>query len=405
MCEERRMGHEVDVGGWVDVGGKFRRAQSPRANSTPSALCCALVSVATLSVSTSAAALETRTYVVHRFVHAANSHDGDCGPKGPNEDADKLYARYLAEFGKSPAEVQRLINGWISGGPEGREVQQLMVNRGRINGEPVNAYTHPAAVKDPQLRTVISREGYGFNLDGKVSPEDFVDAETGEKGVDHNMFRAVGCNQGFRGTPGAEGAYWAYNLQLTGSEPAWLISITGEDLSRDGEVTITINRSYEHLKLMANGEPVPYTTYRIDPDARSQNVFRARIKDNLLTLVEPANFRIQWNPLAMPELVLTQARLRMKLKPDGKLEAIIGGYQPWESIYWGVAEGGYAKEEMVVGDVPGLYYTLRKLADADPDPQTGMNRAISAAYHFLGVPAFHATVPKTGKSPAQIVRR
>lgn len=355
----------------------------------------ALAGLSALGVSTSASALETRTYVVHKFVHAANSSEGDCGPEGPNEDADKLYARYLAEMGKSPAEVKRLITGWISGGPEAQVVQQLMVNRGRINGDPVNAYTHPAAVKDPKLRSVISKHGYGFNLDGEESPDDFIDPETSERGVDHAMFRAVGCNQGFRGVLGSEGTYWAYNLQLTGSEPAWLISISGENLSQDGEATITINRSYDHLKLMANGEPLPSTTYRVDPDQRSQNVFRARIRQGVLSFVEPVNFRIQWNPLAMPELELARAQLRMKLKPDGSLEAILGGFQPWTSIYWGVAEGGYAKEEMVVGDVPGLYYTLRKFADADPDPDTGQNRSISAAYHFVGVPAFHAPATRT----------
>jgi len=336
------------------------------------------------------ASAETRTYVVHKFVQAANSQDGDCGPKGPNEDADKLYARYLAEFGKSPQEVKRLITGWISGGPEGRIVQNMMVNRGRINGEPVNAYTHPAAVKDPQLRMVISKYGYGFNLDGEVSPGDFIDPETGETGVDHAMFRALGCNLGFRGVLGSEGTYWAYNLQLTGSEPAWLISISGEDLNRDGPATITFERSYDHLKLMANGEPFPATTYRVDPDPRSHNVFPAHIKDGVLTLDEQVEFRMQWNPLAMPELNLSRAKLRMKLKPDGTLEAVLGGFQPWISMYWAVAEGGYAKEEMVVGDVPGLYYTLKKSADADPDPETGQNQSISAAYHFVGVPAFHA---------------
>ncbi len=358
----------------------------------------ALLTIAMLAASASVSALETRTYVIHKFVHAPNSQDGDCGPEGPNEDADKLYARYLSEMGKSPAEVKRLITGWISGGPEGRIVQDLMVNRGRIEGQPVNGYTHPAAVKDPQLRTVISEYGYGFNLDGQVSPDDFIDPETGEEGVDHNMFRAVGCNQGFRGVPGNEGTYWAYNLQLTGSEPAWLISISGENLNEDGPVSITFNRSYEHLKLMANGDPVPNMTYRVDPDPRSQNNFRAHIIDGTLRFDEPVDFQIQWNPLVMAELHLSRAQLRMTLKPNGSLEAFLGGFQPWMSAYWGVAEGGYAKEEMVVGDVPGLYYTLKNLADADPDPSTGQNQSISATYHFLGVPAFHVPATSSGRA-------
>ena len=39
----------------------------------------------------------------------------------------------------------------------------------------------------------------------------------------------------------------------------------------------------------------------------------------------------------------------------------------------------------------GLYYLLRNAADANPDPKTGLNRDISAAYFVEAVPAF--TVP------------
>jgi hypothetical protein len=204
---------------------------------------------------------------------------------------------------------------------------------------------------------------------------------------------------------GSEGTYWAYNLQLTGSEPAWLISLSAADLGRDGPATVTFRRSYDYLKLMANGAPLPATTYRVDPDPRSLNVFKAHIKDRVLTLDEPVSFNIQWNPLAMPELHLARAKLRMTLKQDGTLEAILGGFQPWESMYWAVAEGGYAKEEMVVGDVPGLYYTLKKSADADPDPKTGQNQSISAAYHFVAVPAFHSPAALESRSEQALTQR
>ena len=39
----------------------------------------------------------------------------------------------------------------------------------------------------------------------------------------------------------------------------------------------------------------------------------------------------------------------------------------------------------LAGDVnaPGLYYTLKRLADAYPDPKTGENTAISAAFEIV----------------------
>ena len=43
-------------------------------------------------------------------------------------------------------------------------------------------------------------------------------------------------------------------------------------------------------------------------------------------------------------------------------------------------------------DLAGVYYAMRRLADGVPDPATGENTAISAAYFLEAVPAFHATL-------------
>ncbi len=41
----------------------------------------------------------------------------------------------------------------------------------------------------------------GMNLDGKVGPNDFTSPE-GEPGIDNQLFRAIGCVDGFRGPQG-----------------------------------------------------------------------------------------------------------------------------------------------------------------------------------------------------------
>ena len=51
-------------------------------------------------------------------------------------------------------------------------------------------------------------------------------------------------------------------------------------------------------------------------------------------------------------------------------------------------------------DVPGLYWALRRLADADPDPVTGQNRRISVAWQFTAVPAFVVPAASPVSSPA-----
>src|SRR5690606_4984836 len=81
-----------------------------------------------------------------------------------------------------------------------------------------------------------------------------------------------------------------------------------------------------------------------------------------------------------------ETQMRMTIKPDGRLDGFIGGYQPWLDYYWGISNGHQAWEAMLVNDSPGIYWLLRKFADADPDPETGRNTSISAAYHIEAVP-------------------
>jgi hypothetical protein len=70
---------------------------------------------------------------------------------------------------------------------------------------------------------------------------------------------------------------------------------------------------------------------------------------------------------------------------------MLGGYQPWLPVYWSHAKVGYIDERGFGVDAPALYYALRNAADADPDPVTGQNTAISAAYVIDAVPAFVVT--------------
>jgi hypothetical protein len=94
------------------------------------------------------------------------------------------------------------------------------------------------------------------------------------------------------------------------------------------------------------------------------------------------------NPLVAPEFQLKKTHMRLKLKPDGSLEAFLGGYQPWADLYFSFGSGGIGIEQCITGDTPGLYWLMRKHADADPDPKTHVNSTISATYYIEAVPAF-----------------
>jgi hypothetical protein len=99
-------------------------------------------------------------------------------------------------------------------------------------------------------------------------------------------------------------------------------------------------------------------------------------------------FRMFSNPLGVPEFRLQNTKFDLKLRRDGTVDGFIGGYQPWGDLYFAFAGGGQTAENCFVGDIPGLYYLLRKNADAYPDPTTGVNTAISVAYYLEAIPAF-----------------
>ena len=64
----------------------------------------------------------------------------------------------------------------------------------------------------------------------------------------------------------------------------------------------------------------------------------------------------------------------------------------------GFGRGGAGVEVNISLDMPGIYYALRKMADAVPDPKSGQNTRISAAYWIEAVPAF---IARDGRKTAE----
>jgi hypothetical protein len=57
----------------------------------------------------------------------------------------------------------------------------------------VFAYKYPLSSIYTQIQLNQSKEGFGFNLDGKVGPLDYTDPLTKETGVDNVASRVIGC--------------------------------------------------------------------------------------------------------------------------------------------------------------------------------------------------------------------
>jgi hypothetical protein len=331
------------------------------------------------------AAAETRGYVIS-MVHTATYADTDTCPRGDNGSLADLKTRRLVRRGFSEEEaIAILANGGVD--PDGNRVE--IAELPELNGIEVNPGNVPVLVADPRVHTAHGRFAYGFNLNGEVEPDSFENPDSGERGVDNQMWRALGCFEVYQVRrpvrPYNEDIAWDTALDAM---PAWLMSVSGPDLDSDGEVTVTFDRALNVAMRDARGGVLSGATYVVDPDPRSHSVFEGRIEDRVLT-IEPGDFSMQGESQFYAVLRFAATRLWLRMAEDGSASGIIGGYQPWRDYFHYLAIRG---EENAQVDLAGVYYAMRRLADGVPDPETGENTAISAAYFLEAVPAFHATL-------------
>jgi Protein of unknown function (DUF1592)/Protein of unknown function (DUF1588)/Protein of unknown function (DUF1585)/Protein of unknown function (DUF1595) len=333
---------------------------------------------------------ETRSFVLSYF-YPANYYGEDTCPAGLNPLPDVFFKRDLRILGVPQAEVDAMFNKDynIQNGHTTTRWVTLAATRG--NGHD-NVYRYPTTVPDAHLKPAVGRYGYGFNLDGRgaASPDSYEDPETHEKGVNNQLFHTIGCVQAYKGYPPPQPpleAEYRWDVSRPVME-AWLISISGQDLSRDGEVTVTFESSIDSVTIQdANAHLQRDLAYRTAAHPSWVNILRGHVKDGVI-LTEPARLTMRCDSYIQPLYEFRAARMRLKIKPDGTLEGVLGGYQPWYPVYWSHAKVGYIDERGFGVDAPALYYALRRNADADPDPKTGQNTAISAAYMIEAVPAF-----------------
>ena len=119
------------------------------------------------------------------------------------------------------------------------------------------------------------------------------------------------------------------------------------------------------------------------------------MKSGTLT-TDPYEFYMIQDPFGVSEYHFKQTRIRLTLNDDGTAKGVLGGYQPWLPIYESFALGGSTNELNLSVDTPGIYYALKRLADAYPDAN-GHNEYISSSYMIEAVPAFinHPNSDKT----------
>jgi len=260
------------------------------------------------------------------------------------------------------------------------------VDRAVVNGIEVSPFDYPdAVVKDPDIEPVSGKYAYGFDLGGPEATK-FIDPETGEK-VDNQLWRAVGCASNFQFTPPTmpymEGQAWTSGY--ADSAPAWAMQVTGDDLGKDGPVTVTLDRTLSHLVRDAKSAIRSHVTYVLDPSPRSHNVLAGEIKNGVL-LIKSGSVWLQGSAPFYIQIDLENAHMRMRTETGSKIVGYWGGYTDWRKwsyLFTSRCGGGF--------DCIGIYHGVKKLADWDPDPATGQNRKISITWRMEAVPAFLAT--------------
>ncbi len=356
--------------------------------SSSHSLAVTAISTALVSLFTAASAsAESRGYAISLIHTATYADKGNC-PKGGNGGVVEIKRKILHGLGYSDEQATQIL---ANNGMDEKGEKVDLKKRGRLNGELVDVHSFPNSAPDPQIETPQGRFAYGFNLDGAVQPGSFEDPDTHERGVDNQMWRVLGCYAVYnvRRPVVPYNEYIAWDTAMD-AMPAWLLSISGDDLSKDGDVTVTFDRSLNIVMRDARGGVLPGSSYTIDADPRSHSTFKGSIKDRVLS-IEPGDFSMQGESQFYAVLRFSKAQLRLKLNPDGSLSGLIGGYQPWLDYYHYLAIRG---EETGQVDMPGVYYAMKRYADADPDPATGENRAISAAYYIEAAPAFLTTLDR-----------
>lgn len=223
---------------------------------------------------------------------------------------------------------------------------------------------------------------YGMNLDGKIGPNDFTSPD-GERGIDNQLFRAVGCIIGFR-PDGLEDVFEPKRI-LDNRFDRTMIELTGvDDLANDNDVQVTIYRGLDRLLTDATGNQVmPGGSQRIDArwGKRFIKQLRGKIVNGVLTTEPVDEIVIPWmiSPDAPTIAIIRGARLRLKLTPTGA-EGLIGGYTDVDTWYrWLLRNNSTHHLSNGQESAISLYKALRRLADGYPDPKTGADTAISSA--------------------------
>jgi len=376
-----------------------------------------------LSTAATYAQVEERTagFVVHQWGNAKARGQASC------PDGRSLGYRQIFERGPQGARRE--------GETEADYVKRMRaggVALAHVDGK--NLCVHPELAPDPHFRTMDDPAvaSYGIDLDGVDSSrhnerslsacahDDFPGVD-GAGGIDNQYFRLTGCSGNPSVVEEAHAGWlppYSEALENTMLEGGWgvLIELRGvDDYQNDDSIEVGIYANADPIVLSAQREPIPYATYAAELDPRFRGETHGKIVDGVLT-TQPTHVRFHWLVAGLHlERPLNNAQIKARFSPDGVLEGYLGGYTPVEALYdfqYGFRSatdkaGNPAPANMLAQlatgaasamnrTCNGAYAASWRLADGDPDPDTGRCTSVSTQYFFRATPAFVVNVETRG---------
>jgi len=320
--------------------------------------------------------------------------------------------------GLNVTEPEYLSEEYAAVGAEVKRRYESGDTAGAIGLLPPDACKDPLVRPDPGHKTLDGPATVaGIDLDGKHSElaaggqcahEDFV-GPGGERGIDNQHWRLMGCVSGFR-PDGLFDRLFDTNTQILENGYATLLELKGVEGTREaGKVSAHLYTSAGPVEKDANGDVIRDMSQLVHDDPMYHSaIFEGEIKDGIFT-AGPVDAKLRFKVQAIDNHYwFRDLRIRAEILPDGSMKGLLAGYWDIENlfdfiteVYIGPLHLGRPAANNIGYMCAGVYNALPRVADGHPDPKTGQCTSISTVIKFEAVPAFVIQPEKVAQATAR----
>jgi hypothetical protein len=328
----------------------------------------------------------TKTFVVSWWGNANDVSDDQC-PKLNEKPKEDAYYAFMA-----PEQAAKERAAMAAKGGVNYEDGTM----GRRGPNRLNVCLMPGIVPDTGYAYPKTKIARGVDLDGDdgsgkppkgICRHNNYASDDGRRGIDNQLFTVLGCMPGYQGHKGFLLQY--RNEQRRNGSLSIIVQITGiDDAKNDDSIDVAVLYSRDPMAKSADGSRIlPDYTFRLSEDpqfAHYATRLHGRIVNGAIVTDPVKHFQMVLG--IDPELNLYDARMHLRIMPDGSLKGVVAGYEDWRRM---MALNANSNSENLYGfQCPALYQALRRAADGMKDPVTGECNGISSAYDIEGAPAF-----------------